>query len=91
MLVRAGEFTEAKLRPSSLLNKHANMRRIANKKCFVYHQPLLVGTHVLKIVYTIFPTAKVLLHCVRSSLPALQNYSNIDGIVLPIRKDINGS
>ena len=52
----------------------------------VYHQPVLFAMHLMKILNTIFCTAQVLLLCVKSCLPPLHNYSEIDGIVLPIRK-----
>ena len=40
----------------------------------------------LKFLNTIFCTDQVLLLCVKSCLPPLHNYSEIDGIVLLIRK-----
>ena len=53
---------------------------------FIYQQPVLFAMHLLKILSTIFCTAQVLLLCVKSRLPPLHNYSEIDSIVLPIRK-----
>ena len=47
-----------------------------------------LAVQLLKIVNTIFCTPKVLLLCVKSSLPPLHNYSEIDGIELPMRKMI---
>ena len=45
--------------------------------------------HSLKILNTFFCTAQVLLLCVKSCLPPLHNYSEIDGIVLLITENID--
>ena len=55
-------------------------------KIVLYHQPVLFEMHLLKILNTIFCTAQVLPNCVKSCLRPQHNYSDIDGIVLSIRK-----
>ena len=45
--------------------------------------------HLLKILNYIFCTAQVFLLCVKGCLPPLHNYLEIDGIVLPKRKEKN--
>ena len=59
------------------------------RKIVVQHQSVLFAMHLLKILNTTFCTAQVLLLCVKSCLPSLQNYSEIDDIVLPIRQNID--
>ena len=49
--------------------------------------PVLFAIHLLKMWNIISYTAQVLLlSCVKSCLPPLHNYLDIDGIVLQIRK-----
>ena len=55
-------------------------------KIVVYHQPVFFEMHLLMILKTIFCTAQVLPNCVKSCLRPQHNYSDIDGIVLSIRK-----
>ena len=55
------------------------------RKNVVHHQPVLFAVHLLKIL-NIFCTVQALLLCVKSCLPLLHNYLEIEDIVLPIRK-----
>ena len=81
----SASISHTRLRPSfTALKYHRFPRQIV-----VQHQSVLFAMHLLKILNTIFCTAQVLLLCVKSGLPSLQNYSEIDDTVLPIRQNID--
>ena len=81
-------------RPASISHTRVRLNLSALKchlsKKIVLNQPVLFATHLLKNLNIIFCTAQVFLLGVKSCLPPLHIYLEIDGIVLPIGKKLIG-
>ena len=65
---------------------HTRLRLNFSALKYLLFQEVFGGIHLLKILNTVFCTAQVLPLCVKSCLRPLHNYSDMDSIVLPVRK-----